>query len=956
MDRIFTGWRSRLARQVTTQIFIAAAWLWASAVLSAPASGAVPPQVLSGHVPKVTKQLPVLGRLDAGYRLEVAIGLPLRNREQLTNLLADIYNPASPNFRHFLKPDEFAASFGPSAEDYQSVIDFAQAHHLQVTHTQVNRTLVQVSGSVGDIENAFHVHLQTYQHPTEHRIFFAPDVEPSLDLSTPVLAISGLDNYVRPHPRLHAAGGASPNIRPMGGGGSGGGGGGGGSNTGPFEGSDFRNAYAAGVTLDGTGQSIGLFELFGFNPQDITDYEDEAGIYPYVNVQPVLIDGATGDSADADYADDPGYLDYGVEVTGDIEMSISMAPGLSSVLVYEGPTPQDLPPLGTNYVQDATTTDQINDVLNQMATDDQAQQLSCSYGFDINLSTVQIFQQFAAQGQSFFLAAGDSGAYSGPVDEPADDPYITVVGGTTLTATSAGAWASETTWLTPATDDPIDGNTPEEASGGGVSRAYGIPTWQQGISMTANQGSTTMRNSPDVSTVANNINVVWGNDFIGESFDFAEGGTSLATPLWAGLFALANQQAVANGQPPIGFANPVLYAIAKSTNYQSCFHDITSGCNTNTSNPTKYYAVAGYDLCTGWGTPNGSNLIAALLAPPADALLVTPPLGFTTFGPGGGPFTVAAQTYMLKNTGAKPLNWSLVNTSAWLTVSSASGSLKAGAGTNVTMSLSPAANGFLINHATGNVVWNNLTAGTIQNRQFDLYAGNGGFETGDLTNWTLNGSDELVFALAGDDVDVAGTAALPGQPDGLFVRSGLYGAYLGEWAWNGYPAVGSLAQTVATTASQKYLVSFWLTCVPDSSGVTTNNQFIAKWNTLPLYAGANLNAFGWTNLQFVVPATAAATTLEFDFNNDPGAFGLDDVTVEPVPGPVLNSAVVANGKIAFSWGGILNVSYQIQSTTNLNNSAWASVGGPILATNNVISVSLTVGNAPEQFYRVILSP
>ncbi len=88
--------------------------------------------------------------------------------------------------------------------------------------------------------------------------------------------------------------------------------------------------------------------------------------------------------------------------TGDIEMAISMAPGLSSVLVYEGPTPQDEPPLGTNYIQDATTTAQINDVLNRMATDDQAKQLSCSYGMDINLSTVQIFQQFAAQGQSLF--------------------------------------------------------------------------------------------------------------------------------------------------------------------------------------------------------------------------------------------------------------------------------------------------------------------------------------------------------------------------------------------------------------------------------------------------------------------------------------------------------------------------------------------------------------------------
>jgi subtilase family serine protease len=954
--RIFAIWQSRLVRQVKTQILVAAALLWASAVLSATVSEVVPTQVLSGHVPKLTQQLPALGRFNASYRLQVAIGLPLRNREQLTNLLADIYNPASPNYRHFLKPDEFAASFAPSVEDYQSVMDFAKIHHLTVTHTHSNRTLVRVSGSVADIENAFHIHLQTFQHPTENRMVFAPDVEPSLDLKTPVLAISGLDNARQPQPRMHSARMATLNARPLGGGGSGGGGGTGGSNTGPFAGYDFRNAYAPDVALDGTGQSVGLFELFGFNPQDIQDYEDAVGIFPYVNVQPVLIDGASGDSANADYTTYPGFLNYAFEVTGDIEVAIAMAPGLSSVLVYEGPTPMDLPPMGTNYIQDATTTAQINDVLNRMATDNLAKQLSCSYGFDINLSTVQIFQQYAAQGQSFFLASGDAGAYSGAVDEPADDPYVTVVGGTTLTLTSTGAWSSETAWLTPATVDPLAGSIPEAASGGGVSLAYGIPPWQQGISMTANQGSTTMRNSPDVSMVANNLNIVWGNDFIGASSDFPEGGTSLAAPLWAGLMALANQQAAANGQPPIGFANPVLYAIAKSTNYQACFHDITTGSNTNKSNPTKYMAVTGYDLCTGLGTPTGSNLIAALLAPPSDTLLVTPPLGFTAFGPGGGPFTVTSQTYTLKNIGSNPLNWSLVNTSGWLTVSATSGSLNTGASTTVTISLNSTANNFLINHATGNIGLNNLTAGTTQNRQFDLSVGNGGFETGDLTDWTLTGSPELVFALAADDADVAGTAALPGQPDGVFVHSGLYGAYLGEWAWNSYPAVGSLAQTVATTAGQKYLVSFWLTCLPDSSGVTTNNQFGAKWNNSKLYAQTNLPAFGWTNLQFVVPATAAQTPLEFDFNHDPGAFGLDDVTVQPVPGPVLNSAAVSNGNIAFSWGGFLNVSYQIQTTTNLSHSGWINLGSPILATNNVVNVSLPVDNAPSQFYRIILSP
>ena len=491
-------------------------------VSSLPTSAAQ--QVLKGHVPPTTKRLTPISRLDSGTRLSLAIGLPLRNREELTNLLQELYQPGNANFRHNLTPDQFTSKFGPSREDYQKVIDFVKSHGLIVRGTHPNRTLLDVAGSVADIEKAFHIHMRVYQHPVEARTFFAPDVEPSLDLDTPVLAISGLDNYVRPRPPTHRLGAqVQPAIRPLGGGGGGGG------YTGPFEGYDYRSAYAANVLQDGTGQSVGLFELFAFSQQDIQDYEDDAGISPYVTVTPVLIDGASGDDTDVPYFDDEGnptgYLDYGLEVAGDIEMAISMAPGLTNVLVYEGPTPQDVPPLGTNYIQDATTTAQINDVLNRMATDDLAKQLSCSYGFDINLSTVQIFQQYAAQGQSFFLSSGDSGAISGPVNEPADDPYITVVGGTTLTTASSsegGPWSSETAWLTPA--DAL--GDPYEASGGGISTVYAIPSWQQGIDMTTNQGSTTMRNVPDVSSVANNIIIIWGNDGFGISFPLPEGGTS----------------------------------------------------------------------------------------------------------------------------------------------------------------------------------------------------------------------------------------------------------------------------------------------------------------------------------------------------------------------------------------------------------------------------------------------
>jgi hypothetical protein len=933
LHRFFAAGQSGFARKVKSPAIIAAVLLSAPVVSFAAGGVTAQPQVVHGHVPKITRNLSPLGRLDSNYHMEVAIGLPLRNRGQLTNLLEDIYNPSGPNFRHFLKPDEFAASFAPSAEDYQSVIDFAKAHNLTVTRTHSNRTLVHLGGSVADIENAFHIRLQTFAHPKENRNFFAPDVEPSLDLATPVLAISGLDNYVRPRPMVHLA------VRPLGGGSGGGGGGGGGSGSGgSYMGYDFRAAYLPNVTLMGDGQSVGLFELTGYSAQDILDYESETAL-PEVPLQNVLVDGFDGSDTNVDYA---------VECTVDIEMAISMAPNLSSVIVYEGPAPDYVPPLGTNAIQYEYTTDQINDVLNTMATDNAAKQLSCSYQMDVNLSTMQIFQQYAAQGQSFFQASGDSGAFPAAVDEPSDNPCITVVGGTTL-STSAGNWSSEVVWLTPAANDPLLGSTPLMATGGGISTVYPIPSWQQGISMTANQGSTTMRNLPDVAMIANNIDIVFGNDAIGLSFDFVEAGTSLAAPLWAGFAALANEQAALNQQPPVGFLNPALYAIGRSTNYSSCFHDITSGNNFNDASPAKYAAVAGYDLCTGWGSMKGADLMKALLAPPAETLQILSPLGFTSQGGSGGPFSVTTQTYTLTNTGATPLTWSLINTSDWLTVSATGGVLNPGGSATVTVSLNANAGNFLINHASGNVTFNNLTAGTMQNRQFDLYVGNGGFETGDLTYWTYVGDTNLTFALAGDDVDVAGANALDGEPDELFVHSGIYGGYLGQW-----PDNGTLSQTVPTTVGQPLLVSFWLTSVPEQ-GQTTPNGFAAKWNGSTLFTATNLPVLGWTNLQYIVSPAGGSGTLEFDFNNTPGAFGLDDVTVQTVPAPMLGSTAVSGGNIAFSWSAYPNVSYQIQATASLGG-VWTNVGGPILATNNVMNISLPVGGAPERFYRVAIPP
>ncbi len=536
-------------------------------------------QILRGHVPPAAAALQPVGDLPASQSLDLLIGLPLRNREALTNLLNDLYNPASPGFHQYLTPTQFIEQFGPTPADYQSVIDFAKASGLEILRTYHNRTLLRVRGAVANIEKAFHVHMRLYPHPTEKRTFYAPVGEPSVELATPLLGITGLDNFVLPHPlnvRAAKKNRATPQV-----------------GSGPSEtywGNDFRAAYVPGTTLTGAGQSVGLFELDDFYTSDVTTYESDAKL-PNVPLTRLTVDGYTSGS--------PGVNN--VEVALDIEMAVSMAPGLAGILVYEGPNSGNVT--------------SPNDILNCMATNDAAKQLSCSWSFGINSSTVQIFQQFGTQGQSFFLASGDSGAFTGPATTPSDDPYITVVGGTTLSTSSAGgSWQSEVVW------NWFSSGSGTNASTGGISTTYAIPSWQAPVSMANNQGSTTKRNLPDVALTADNIWVVAHDG--STSSGFAVGGTSCAAPLWAAFTALVNQQGAINQRASVGFLNPALYALGLGANYAATFHDITSGNNTNLSVANKFYAVAGYDLCTGWGTPNGTNMINAL-APPATTPILT---------------------------------------------------------------------------------------------------------------------------------------------------------------------------------------------------------------------------------------------------------------------------------------------------------------------------------------------
>ena len=473
---------------------------------------------------------------------------------------------------------------------------------LALTHTHANRVLLDVTGNVADIERALHITLRTYRHPTEDRDFYAPDTEPTVAASLPVLDISGLSDYGRPRSLLHlrpAGEQAVPEI--------------GSAPGGAYMGRDFRTAYAPGTALNGFGQMVGLVELSGYDPNDIFAYEAQARL-PDVPLQNVLLDGSVGDEV--------ANGDAEAEACADIEMALAMATNLAAVVVFEAP-----------YI--STT---FNDVLNAMTASNQIKQLSSSWALPVGPSqtTDQIFQQMGAQGQSFFQASGDGDAWTSPIWAPADSPNITVVGGTTLTTAARGAgYVSEQVWNVGNQGAALghNGSTNDYwGSGGGVSTSYAIPYWQTNVNMTTNLGSTTRRNIPDVALTANNIYITHGS-----GSNSVVGGTSCAAPLWAGFMALVNQQAADLGHASAGFINPAIYALGESTNYQACFNDITVGSNTWSGSPDLYYAVPGYDLCTGWGTPAGTNLINALAGGAPDPLVISPLAGFVANGAAGGP-------------------------------------------------------------------------------------------------------------------------------------------------------------------------------------------------------------------------------------------------------------------------------------------------------------------------------
>jgi subtilase family serine protease len=511
--------------------------------------------LLTRHVREATRngQARLVGHLPATQSMRLDIVLPMHNQAGLTNLLNQLYNPSSPSYRQFLTVQEFTAKFGPTPDDYDSVIHFATTNGFTVVGGTRDAMDVQLKGSVASIETAFHVTLGVYQHPTENRTFYAVDREPTLDLPFQLWHISGLDNYSIPRPALEhriaknskATTGSCPQQS--------------------FCGSDMRAAYYGGTALDGTGQNIGLLEYAGFDIADVNTYYKNAG-----QTRTAAVTGISTDGTPLSCLANQGCDD--TEQTIDITQALGMAPGTTTVYMYVGSSDTAL--------------------LGAMSSDiPLPAQLSASWIWDPSDPSTDdpYFMKMAAQGQNYFQASGDDGKFnSGYPTWPCDSAYVTSVGGTDLETTGpGGTWKSETAWS--------DG-------GGGFWAAddIPIPAWQKKTAAGCSECSQTYRNAPDVSANANFTFYVCADQTTCSANEY--GGTSFAAPMWAGYLALYNQKRAAHGLKSIGFINPAIYAAGLSKQYDNDFNDIVSGSN-------GYSAGKGYDLATGWGSPKAGNSI-----------------------------------------------------------------------------------------------------------------------------------------------------------------------------------------------------------------------------------------------------------------------------------------------------------------------------------------------------------
>lgn len=568
-----------------------------------------------GAAPRYPRGARTLGALGGSTQIAAVVTLSPRDPSALAAYASSVSEPGSSDYRHYLTVSEFRERFGPSAASVAAVRSALLAQGLTPGPTSANGLSIPLTASAANIGHAFSLSFEDVRLRSG-RIAYANTAAPQFPASVAgaVQGVVGLNTLTQAQPlglirtrsidwglepglRLDAADALTPRVVT------------GGpqpcstaSDDAPADSAytadqlasayGFSSLYSSGDL--GGGQTVALLELERNSTSDISAYQSCYGTDATVNY--IKEDGgATGTRSGSG------------EAALDIEDVIGLAPD-ATIDVYQAPN------TNAGLLDDYTAI--VESGANVVSTS-WGECEAAEAGTDLASSEATLFEEAATQGQSVFAAAGDSGSEdcadqtgsdSLAVDDPASQPYVTGVGGTSLP--TLGPPPTQTVWSDQCSDGPCGG-------GGGVSTAWPMPSYQldapSSLNVISSESSGSQcgaavgsycREVPDVSADADpgtGYLIYYAGSWGGI------GGTSAAAPLWAAFIALVNASSYCAGSD-VGFANAALYKAA-ATDYAADFDDITSGNNDITqTNGGLYPAGAGYDMASGLGTPVGSAL------------------------------------------------------------------------------------------------------------------------------------------------------------------------------------------------------------------------------------------------------------------------------------------------------------------------------------------------------------
>ncbi|HXR77195.1 MAG TPA: S53 family peptidase, partial [Bryobacteraceae bacterium] len=564
-------------------------------------------------------------------RMLLVLTRSLQQEAALQDLLKEQHDSSSPEYHHWLTPDEFGQRFGPADADVQAVTAWLGSHGMRVSRVSRGRSVVEFSGTAGQVQDAFHTEIHRYVVGGEGHLANASDPQVPAALATVVAGVASLHNFnARPQSTLSPMtfrrdrdpGSARPQFTSSSGGHA----------LSPADYAVIYNInplYQAGI--NGAGTIIGVVARSNIRVQDVIDFRSNFGLSN--NPPQIVVNGP-----------DPGDLGGGEEAEAVLDASWSgaTAPGATVKLIVSGSTnTTDGVLLSEEYIIDNNLADVMTESFG-----------TCEANFTQAQAAVisALAEQAVAQGITYAVAAGDSG--SAGCDDPnteiqatgalsvnilASTPYTVAVGGTRFedegdpgvywnsgnagNGASARSYIPEETWSETCTSFQCPGIW---AGGGGVSRIFSKPAWQRGVAGIPDDGA---RDVPDLSLTSAGhdpyLICLAGSCQATSSrqIQFAGiAGTSAATPAFAGIMAMVKQKTGARQ----GQANYKLYSLAATENLWECnastsspfsnciFNDVTSGGNNvpgQTTALVDYLAGTGYDLATGLGSPNVTNLV-----------------------------------------------------------------------------------------------------------------------------------------------------------------------------------------------------------------------------------------------------------------------------------------------------------------------------------------------------------